>query len=82
MGNIRGGKQPFHFPYTLFNVRFGSRPLAPVPVRSSTYDQRRPPSAYQSSLWDRFNAYIRYYATQWRWDIERTIARLLHRRWI
>ncbi len=33
------------------------------------------------SLRERFSAWVRYYSIQWRWDIERNVARLLHRRW-
>ncbi len=53
----------------------------PLPVRSSPFDQRRIAPISQETLWERGVAWLRYYAIQWRWDIERTMARILHRRW-
>jgi hypothetical protein len=38
-------------------------------------------STPQESFWQVCIAWVRYHAIQMQWDIERTIARLLHRRW-
>jgi hypothetical protein len=39
-------------------------------------------SPQHPSMWERFSAWMRYYSIQWRWDIERKMAYLLHRNWI
>lgn len=54
---------------------------APIPIRSSHFDQRRIAPASQETLWEHGMAWLRYMAIQWRWDIERAVARILHRRW-
>jgi hypothetical protein len=54
--------------------------LLPVPTHDSPAHYRRAP-VQQDSLWSRFVAWLRYYSIQFRWDIERRLARLLHRRW-
>ena len=58
------------------------RPGLPVPV--PTGDSHR--HSHRSftpplSLWQRVTAWLRYYYIQTRWDIERRLARKLHRRW-
>ena len=57
-----------------------SNPLTTVPVYSSQEHQYR---TYQSqeTLWHVSIAWMRYYYTQTRWDLERSLARLFHRRW-
>lgn len=55
------------------------RTLTPAVVYTQ---QERMPHISLLSLRERFSAWIRYYGIQWRWDIERGVARLLHRRWI
>ncbi|GCE48414.1 hypothetical protein EI42_06218 [Thermosporothrix hazakensis] len=57
-----------------------SRTLAPVYVYSDEKRRRRLPEP-PPSLWALLLAWIKYHATQIRWDIERAIARLLRRRW-
>jgi hypothetical protein len=61
--------------------RLGYR--APTPAIICTEQKRMPylPHVPHLSLRERFSAWIRYYSIQWRWDVERTVARLLHRRW-
>ncbi|GER84901.1 hypothetical protein KTAU_35370 [Thermogemmatispora aurantia] len=65
--------------------RFEKRPrsliLAPVFVR---VDERcRVPSPLSRPSWQELVAgWLRYQATQLRWDIERSLARLFHRSWI
>jgi len=41
----------------------------------------RRPSIRQEPFWLRFVAWLRYYSVQFRWDVERRLARLLHRHW-
>jgi hypothetical protein len=65
--------------------RFEKRPrsliLAPVFVRT---DERRrmPPPLWRPTWQELVLGWLRYQATQLRWDIERGFARLLHRSWI
>ena len=54
--------------------------LTPVPV----YSMQKPHhqlSTPRESFWQFCLSWVRYHATQIQWDIERTIARLLNRRW-
>jgi hypothetical protein len=52
--------------------------LLPVPAHDAHY---RHTPVQQPSLWSRCVAWLRYYSVQFRWDIERRLARMLHRRW-
>ena len=54
--------------------------LTPVPVYSSQ-EQRRRSSMPREPFWQMCLAWLRYYHIQMRWDIERALARLFHRRW-
>lgn len=54
--------------------------LAPVPVRVD--ERRREPPLPQASCREMVLGWLRYHATQMRWDIERRLARLLRRPWI
>lgn len=54
--------------------------LTPVHVYSSQ-EQRRRHSMPQESWWQVCVGWLRYHHIQMRWDIERVLARLLHRRW-
>ncbi|MBV9230495.1 MAG: hypothetical protein JOZ18_14395 [Chloroflexi bacterium] len=58
-------------------------PGSPVPIATDDpYEHSRRFSTSQPlSLWERFMAWLRYYYIQIRWDIERRLARKLHRRW-
>lgn len=51
-----------------------------APIWSSDNEQRRP-LASQETWWESTVAWIRYQQVQVRWDIERAVARLFHRRW-
>lgn len=53
--------------------------FAPVPLNDSEHSRR--PFILQSH-WECFTAWLRYYSIQIRWDIERWLARKLHRRWL
>jgi hypothetical protein len=53
--------------------------VKPVPVYHSQEPRRSLARHY--STWDLFNAWIKYHSIQIRWDIERTLARLLGKRW-
>lgn len=53
----------------------------PIPIHGSHFDQHQIPPAYQETPWERGIAWLRYYTIQWRWDIERTVARILRKRW-
>jgi hypothetical protein len=56
------------------------RALIPVPTHDPPEHYRRS-SVRQATFWSRFVAWLRYYSVQFRWGIERRLARLLHRRW-
>jgi hypothetical protein len=53
----------------------------PVPVSNALGQQRRPPVEEQISLRQFIVAWMRYHSIQIRWDMEREVARCLHRRW-
>jgi hypothetical protein len=55
--------------------------LTPVPVYSIQEQQHHRFPAPQESFWQICIAWVRYHTIQLQWDIERTVARLLHRRW-
>ena len=55
--------------------------LTPVPVYSIQEQQRHRLPVPSESFWQICLAWVRYHTTQIQWDIERTIARLLNRRW-
>jgi hypothetical protein len=49
-------------------------------VRTREHEQS--PMLMQSETWwSRFRKWIEYHSIQWRWDIERRLARLFNRRW-
>jgi hypothetical protein len=65
---------------TLFSPHpYNTRVPVPVPLtpREGQYHKQLP----TPSWWMRCIAWGRYYSMQLRWDIERSLARLLHRRW-
>lgn len=53
----------------------------PIPVYDPYHPHRKLSLEQQPSRWTRCVAWVRYYSTQLRWDIERFLARLLHGRW-
>jgi hypothetical protein len=59
-----------------------SRPSLSI-VFVHSHDERKRLSTFQQPLpwWSRLRSWIEYYSTQWRWDIERRLARLFHQRW-
>lgn len=45
-------------------------------------EHRQSPVYHQATpWWARLRMWIEYYSIQWRWDIERHLARLFKRRW-
>ncbi|HLQ30299.1 MAG TPA: hypothetical protein VK140_13790 [Ktedonobacteraceae bacterium] len=52
--------------------------LAQVPIEDQS--RQRPPVP-QLSWWSICTRWFQYHSVQVRWDIERWLARLLHRRW-
>jgi hypothetical protein len=45
-------------------------------------ERKRLPAFHQPlPLWTRLKLLVKYYSIQWRWDIERGLARLFNRRW-
>lgn len=64
----------------------GSSPLrsltpVPIPIPSDEGYRQRQFSLQQASWWQLCVQWFRYYSIQFRWDIERGLARLFHRRW-
>jgi hypothetical protein len=59
----------------------GVRSLAPVYARDP-HERPQQPYMERVSWWQLCAAWVRYHSIQLRWDIERHVARLLHRRWI
>jgi len=59
-----------------------SRP-SPSFVFVHSHGERKQLSTFHRPLpwWSRLRSWIDYYSIQWRWDIERRLARLFHRRW-
>ena len=53
--------------------------LIPVPVPSD--DRQQQPLLQQPSWWELCTHWVRYHSIQILWDIERSLARLFHRRW-
>ncbi|GCE26117.1 hypothetical protein KDA_16010 [Dictyobacter alpinus] len=67
-----------------FKGLFHSGPgLVPVPVRLHGHGRDPEPARFQMqpSLLSLAQAWLRYQRIQLQWDIERRIARWLHRRW-
>ncbi len=63
---------------------FGGWMLPGLPVPVPTDDaHKHPRRSFTTPLssWERLTAWLRYYSIQTRWDIERRLARKLHRRW-
>ena len=48
-----------------------------------SHDERKQSRVFQQSvtLWLRLRMWVEYHSIQWRWDIERRLARLFNRRW-
>ena len=58
------------------------RPLSLMRVPVPFEDQhRQQPPLQQASWWMLCTRWLQYYSIQLRWDIERSLARLFHRRW-
>jgi hypothetical protein len=55
--------------------------FAPIPTNAAYKRSHHPSTPQLPSLWQRFTARLRYSSIQIRWDIERWLARKLHRRW-
>ena len=53
----------------------------PIPIPVDERYQRGPFPMQQPSWWQFCTQSLRYYSIQLRWDIERSLARLFHRRW-
>lgn len=53
----------------------------PVPIPGDERYRRQPFLPQQTPWWQSCVQWFRYYSIQIRWDIERTLARLFHRRW-
>lgn len=53
--------------------------LVPIPISSSPEHYRS--QMLHPSWWEACRAWVRYQTQQTRWDIERTLARILRRRW-
>ena len=48
----------------------------------SQAERKQSPASYQATpWWTRLRMSIEYYSIQWRWNIERRLARLFNRRW-
>ncbi|MBO0790387.1 MAG: hypothetical protein J2P36_05485 [Ktedonobacteraceae bacterium] len=62
------------------NARRGKLQAIPVYTHDASGGQRVSPVP-RLSCWSRCVAWLRYYGTQTRWDIERGLARLLRQRW-
>ena len=56
------------------------RPLSLMPVPFEDQHRQRPP-VQQASWWMLCTRWLQYYSIQLRWDIERSLSRLFHRRW-
>jgi hypothetical protein len=56
-------------------------PLIPVPVPIGDQHRRKQAPGQGPSLWLLCSRWIRYHSIQWRWDIERFLARRFNRRW-
>jgi hypothetical protein len=58
-----------------------SRP-SPSFVFVHTHEHEQSPMFMQSETWwSRCRRWMEYHSIQWRWDIERRLARLFNRRW-
>ena len=53
----------------------------PIPIPGDEGYRRQPFLRPQTPWWQRCVQWYRYYSIQIRWDIERALARLFHRRW-
>jgi hypothetical protein len=60
---------------------FTNGPLIPLPVPIGDQQRRKQPNGPQPSFWRLCSNWVRYHSIQWRWDIERFLARRFHRRW-
>ncbi|HET9918468.1 MAG TPA: hypothetical protein VFQ30_01405 [Ktedonobacteraceae bacterium] len=61
----------------------GPRSLIPLPIPLPVDERAHNRQFFmqQPSLWQLCKQWLRYHSIQIRWDIERTVARLFHRRW-
>jgi len=59
----------------------GRGPLIPEPVPIGDQHRRKQAPGQGPSLWLLCSRWIRYHSIQWRWDIERFLARRFNRRW-
>jgi hypothetical protein len=55
--------------------------FVPIPTNAASTRSHHPFTPQLPSLWQRLTARLRYSSIQIRWDIERWLARKLHRRW-
>ena len=55
--------------------------FVPISTNDASTRSHHPFTPSLPSLWQRFTARLRYSSIQIRWDIERWLARKLHRRW-
>ncbi|HTI13967.1 MAG TPA: hypothetical protein VL461_05265 [Dictyobacter sp.] len=53
----------------------------PVYIDSTAIQQHRQQLQQQKTGWLLCKSWVQYYAIQWRWDVERFLARRLHKRW-
>jgi hypothetical protein len=58
------------------------QPGSLIPVHVYTSQEFRRSSAQPVLFWQLCKAWVRYHSIQMRWDIERSLAHLLHRRWV
>lgn len=58
------------------------RPNSLMPVHVYSSEKYHRPPVQTVSFWQLCKAWGRYHYMQMRWDIERGLARLLHRRWV
>jgi hypothetical protein len=60
----------------------GSRPsLSFVFVHTRDEREQSPMLLQSETWWSRCRRWIEYHSIQWRWDIERRLARIFNRRW-
>jgi len=59
-----------------------SRPSLSFVFAHTHSERKQSPAFHQSATWwSRFRMWVEYHSIQWRWDIERRLARLFNRRW-
>ena len=60
---------------------FRSLTPVPIPIPGDEGYRQRQFLPRQTSWWQACVQWFRYYSIQLRWDIERGLARIFHRRW-